>query len=311
MAIKNRGYRSAQRIYRNLVSMSESSAAGIAVLLEQPKPSRSLTTTASDLSESSKPSTVGTASSSKSSKPSTANTVNPKAAEGEAVDLGGVDTNTADPDRCWVKMDTDTKWADAGDGLFATKDISQGQLILTESPEVEIRLRPGLGLDGEEEDLPDKALFSETILNRDDFLTNMEQTIFSKNPRCLLVRRSQPPSNLDGTEDQELEILLVKPSAVNHSCGPNMLRVDSTNLKTRRLECQFFAIEDIKSGDELTMTYHPKVPELENVSTRRALLMAEFGFFCRCPKCDDESKSRDSQPPLGNSSVSSGLDFGR
>lgn len=209
----------------------------------------------------------------------------------------------ASSESVWIRLSTDTYLNDGGDGLFAARDISQGCIIYTEFPETEATPR-GEPAPDEGRDLPNSDSYRSSVSSRGKYNTNIRYTIFGKSPSCKRVRRLKPHEIFDGVtrESGDSGILVINPSWVNHSCAPNISRVDSSDLETKRLKCQFFALGDIKEGDELTIAYGPVI-DLENVSLRRALLEAEYGFFCRCSRCASEAELRDSRPLLRNSSA--------
>jgi hypothetical protein len=62
----------------------------------------------------------------------------------------------------------------------------------------------------------------------------------------------------------------------NHSCSPNVCRV------RRGRDLVFVALEDVKEGDELCISY---VPSNQGRDERRAVLQRHFGFDCTCPLC--------------------------
>lgn len=192
-----------------------------------------------------------------------------------------------DPSGRWKRKQLFTVQSDHGPGLYATQDISRGTTILIEYPERVIQAEDYHGL-------PTNVVFGSGLSTFDDFLMSREKVIHGKNPTLLYLfppdEVVETPGTLGG------EIILVTPSLVNHSCAPNMLRIDSTSLETRRLECRFITTRNINIGDQLTTLYEPKVFKWELPHTRRALLSDVYGFFCRCRKCISQSGSRDLIP---------------
>lgn len=205
----------------------------------------------------------------------------------------------ADSSNCWKRKHLDTVQSDHGHGLYATQDIPRGKTILTEYPEKVIQFG---ALDGTE-DIPKDAIFGENLSTFDDFLISRAKAIHGKNPTLLYLFPPESPGSpksIDGVTEPEVregEIILVTPSIVNHSCAPNMFRVDSTNLETRRLECRFVTTRNINVGDQLTILYDRKVFKWELPHIRRAFLSAQYGFFCRCHKCISQSGWRDLMLP--------------
>lgn len=189
------------------------------------------------------------------------------------------------PSGRWKRKQPPTVQSDHGPGLYATQDIPRGTTILVEYPERVIQA---------EDDLPEDVVFGFNLSTFDDFLTSRERVIHGKNPTLLCLFPPDGVAETPGTLKEE--IILVTPSLVNHSCAPNMLRVDSTSLETKRLECRFITTRNINAGDQLTTLYEPKVFKWELPHTRRALLSDVYGFFCRCRKCISQSGSRDLMP---------------
>ncbi|SCU78911.1 LADA_0A08504g1_1 [Lachancea dasiensis] len=73
-------------------------------------------------------------------------------------------------------------------------------------------------------------------------------------------------------------------SHLNHKCEPNV-RYEFEGKTGLRL----FARKDIKKGEELFTTY---VNPLHGVTLRRRELLVNYGFLCRCSRCQKELKSR-------------------
>lgn len=199
----------------------------------------------------------------------------------------------ASPPRCWRRGYT--RHSDHGYGLYATQEISQGKTILTEFPETFVHINR---LDGQQ-DLPNDVVLGGKTSSLDSFHVARQQAILGKKPKLLYLsfpQSSGNPRNMDegvGIFGADEEFILVMPSAVNHSCAPNMFRIDSVNLQTRRLKCRFVATRNIRAGEQLTISYDPRLSKWELPHTRRALLSEEYGFFCRCRKCVSQSGWRD------------------
>lgn len=192
---------------------------------------------------------------------------------------------------CWIRLNTNAPWNDTGEGLFSTREIEMGHLIYTEFPETIVnhldpKYRENAG------DGIDLLYFCRSSLTREKYDEELKYTLLGKNIADMLVKKRKG-GIFDWTT--ELEMLSVKPTWVNHSCVPNMYRIDSNDLITGRLKCQFFALRDISEGEELTIAYE-NVVAWESVSTRRAFLGREYGFFCRCPRCAEEAELRDMEP---------------
>jgi len=73
------------------------------------------------------------------------------------------------------------------------------------------------------------------------------------------------------------QALFVRASLFNHSCSPNVARV-------QRGRCaDFYALRDVSEGEALCISYgDPREPP----PFRRGRLRARFGFMCACARCD-------------------------
>lgn len=69
-------------------------------------------------------------------------------------------------------------------------------------------------------------------------------------------------------------------SFLNHDCEPNV-RYDIDS----KLKLSIFARKEIKAGDQLFMTY---VNPLHDVDLRRRTLRMNYGFVCKCSRCQKE-----------------------
>eukprot|EP00933_Yihiella_yeosuensis_P052169 TRINITY_DN50185_c0_g1_i1.p1 TRINITY_DN50185_c0_g1~~TRINITY_DN50185_c0_g1_i1.p1 ORF type:complete len:593 (-),score=137.60 TRINITY_DN50185_c0_g1_i1:12-1751(-) len=78
--------------------------------------------------------------------------------------------------------------------------------------------------------------------------------------------------------------------SVNHSCRPNaLLRFDPKDLT---LELLISSPAGVSPGDEVTISYGPTAATLPR-SARKAALMAQYGFECRCAACVADDKDED------------------
>ncbi|KAH9069944.1 hypothetical protein Ae201684P_002318 [Aphanomyces euteiches] len=68
---------------------------------------------------------------------------------------------------------------------------------------------------------------------------------------------------------------------INHACAPNaFVRFDGAALS-------IVASQELAHGDHVTISYGPHASKMD-VTTRRALLRAQYFFDCRCIACQDE-----------------------
>lgn len=207
-----------------------------------------------------------------------------------------------------------------GMGMFATRDIEAGELILQELPLV--RLPSQWGLRDLRTALQEKpwveehfnALYSwseSTALRT--FWSNIQQMvrdgiILGEAERDKLIRQglvfksndfhmedSRAADNYPGTV-----AVFRWASRFNHSCDPNM-RYSlcwSPGFFTSR------AKRDIKAGEEITINY---CSILWPVRKRQCVLLEGWGFMCRCSACTEDGtrldEARDQRESLRNMEV--------
>ena len=76
---------------------------------------------------------------------------------------------------------------------------------------------------------------------------------------------------------------------MNHSCRPNcdVFHVgDSLNV---------FALRSISQGEEISISYEPKIRQMKSLEGRKELLFNEFGFQCQCPLCEEQEKEEEEE----------------
>eukprot|EP00928_Gymnodinium_smaydae_P098800 TRINITY_DN9265_c1_g6_i1.p1 TRINITY_DN9265_c1_g6~~TRINITY_DN9265_c1_g6_i1.p1 ORF type:complete len:437 (+),score=59.53 TRINITY_DN9265_c1_g6_i1:88-1398(+) len=83
----------------------------------------------------------------------------------------------------------------------------------------------------------------------------------------------------DGRKEELARALSVASSFFNHSCAPNIARLQY-GLHGRRM--QFFALKDILEGEPVCFSY---IDPTQDKVERRSDLSA-WGFTCRCPRCE-------------------------
>lgn len=155
---------------------------------------------------------------------------------------------------------------DKGKGCFARADITSGTVV--------IREQPLLVSDGSEKDILlqfrklEKAkreaylqLYAKTDVNP------MAQDASSKLDYKVI-------QIFDANNFPEGEVFEIA-SRINHSCKPNLV--------FHQDDLCFYATDNIKRGEELTITYiDPKLGKKE-----RASLLGELGITCMCCACKD------------------------
>lgn len=82
---------------------------------------------------------------------------------------------------------------------------------------------------------------------------------------------------LDGRKQELARVMCVPASLFNHSCVPNLARVQNG----RKL--RFFALSDVSQGETLNFSYIDPC----QTQVRRQLELASWGFTCQCPRCTE------------------------
>lgn len=168
--------------------------------------------------------------------------------------------------------------AGKGQGLFATRFIATGQLILRENPLI---VMPNHVF--EMEDMRDLEDWLERRVNK---MSSDERSTFLALSDC---RRSGDEdktycgifftNDMDFNGDAALFPLMAK---ANHACVPNADFVSRPNLGVQDL----MAIRDIQPGEEITLSYLPAGNEGSDVkSVRQAYTREWYGFQCSCQTC--------------------------
>jgi hypothetical protein len=173
--------------------------------------------------------------------------------------------------------------AEHGWGVFAAREIAEGEQIWTEAPLVTVQSRFDFprGMTVSEVSRLGKLKLAESIANA---LTNA-----SASARADFYQLSC--AGCHRNEHQDVGIFLTngltthgkgsifkKVSRFNHSCDPNMLHCWSEEHNQMTL----FATRDIEEGTELTISY---ISENLQVRQRRSLLSQNYGFACECELC--------------------------
>lgn len=185
-----------------------------------------------------------------------------------------MDQNHTAKAELWIQKHTRSA---AGNGLFARQKIRRGQPILREIT--------GIQANPDTQDLlpPVYKSFSVESLVIADF----DPTTFSLSQVIFGIGPGRQP-----LDNGRYPIVMGK-SLVNHSCIPNMFMLNF--WPETGLEVHFYAIREIRPGEQLTVCYRDSTQDLlqeEHVFTRRALLNDFFGFHCLCLRCVGQSTSR-------------------
>ncbi|PVI04231.1 SET domain-containing protein [Periconia macrospinosa] len=169
-----------------------------------------------------------------------------------------------------------------GEGLFATRDISEGDALMLNSPvlfvhrhalETPSRQRRHTLLRTAIDQLPKKTKDSFMALSRQGGEYEIEDII---NVNSMRVKVWDGSSHL---------VVVPEASRVNHACRPNAhYRFDDTTLNL-----DVSALTDIKSGEELTFSYgYSHLPHEPRIQA----LQETWGFTCTCPLCTANSTTK-------------------
>lgn len=194
-----------------------------------------------------------------------------------------------------------------GWGLFATKAIPAGTVVLREKPLAAIRTLT-LTVGGAPEltealsalapaGSPDKTVHESLADRLLDLGVNRAwlRAFFSRAPKRVTVRDlaiavCEANSFALGT------IFTATPflcglydvgSLVNHSCEPNTLRFGTGTVST---EAVHRTLRDVAADDEITVTYLVGMDEVPHRSIRQAATKLHSEFVCRCSRCEREAK---------------------
>ncbi|KAJ6635211.1 Histone-lysine N-trimethyltransferase SMYD5 [Pseudolycoriella hygida] len=89
--------------------------------------------------------------------------------------------------------------------------------------------------------------------------------------------------------NNEGSALYVTQSKINHSCVPNAVITFPSSDHTLSL----LALDDIKCGDEITISYLDDCSVGRSRHSRQKDLMENYLFVCRCPKCEEQINDPD------------------
>lgn len=153
-----------------------------------------------------------------------------------------------------------------GVGLFATRDISVGELIITEKPlftasSLASVLAAFNGLDSEE-----KTRFME-----------LRDTHYPDRPSPITIFKTNSLPLETGEGLVAAGIFLIS-SRINHSCLPNVHHSWNSVLREENIR----AISFIRTGQEILMTY---VGMQGSRAERQAHFRSRLGFECTCQFC--------------------------
>lgn len=156
-----------------------------------------------------------------------------------------------------------------GKGLIATRDISPGTLILSDSPLITTDVIKSV--ETTERDLA-QALKALPKDSQRAYLS-LHNNYPGKNPLSNIVRSNGyplgPGSDVGG--------VFANVSRINHSCRPNTKHTWNGSLQQQTV----YAIRPVAAGQELTLSYLQGGTSAQ----RQQELQSYFGFTCTCELC--------------------------
>ncbi|KAK4622149.1 hypothetical protein CLAFUW4_07084 [Fulvia fulva] len=159
--------------------------------------------------------------------------------------------------------------AEKGYGVFATKDIEAGTVILTDAKIMRIRstwYKPARTRHIL------KAFSKLSRLDKDHFMKLHDTESEKKTVRGIFHTNS--------FGDEETSWVYLSISRFNHACTPNA----DVGLDGSEQDC-VRATALISAGDGITISYRPDICELWPRAQRR-MILEDWGFICRCSACD-------------------------
>ncbi|KAM0787131.1 hypothetical protein ACM66B_006383 [Microbotryomycetes sp. NB124-2] len=198
-------------------------------------------------------------------------------------------SNSTDEDEQVAKKQTPwtVEATSKGQGAFASRDISRGELVIAERP---VCIWPQ-GLSEQQarelfEGMDEPAKKAYLALSRDEAIAQDLDEI--RAIRATNGFAVQLPLGLGIAA-----MVFPKIARLNHSCTPNLSQ--AMNFSTLRMEV--YAISDVQPREELSIEYLPLVCHTR--AERQKALKESFGFAqCLCPVCSapaDQVKASDSR----------------
>ena len=154
-----------------------------------------------------------------------------------------------------------------GEGVFATRDIESGEVVMRDQERMKIERR---GVDVTDEQVS-KAFEALSIEDQSTFMTLHPGIIPYKTKLKRIYK-----TNMFGNE--EVARVYFKVSKLNHACAPNAEMADKGQVAA-------YALKPIAEGKEIFISYytglcHGAKPE------RNQLLWETNGFTCQCKTCN-------------------------
>jgi len=173
---------------------------------------------------------------------------------------------------------------DRGWGLFATRDIARGELVLAESPLISFSGSYVWWMQDAQQqfDLLSQHVQQQVLSLADAF--QLVDDIFPGGVHKTLEGILKTNSYMGGTSSHDGVLCLIT-SRFNHSCVANL----SHHWEEESGQHVAYANSDIAAGDELLTDYlHPATEKTE----RRQILFQRYGFLCDCAACSQIIKNQ-------------------
>ena len=165
-----------------------------------------------------------------------------------------------------------------GQGMFATRSILPGEIILREKPLI---VMPDKVFSHNDQDYIegwlDKRLNKLSASDREIFFKLSDSRNDENNKTALGIFYTN-----DMSYTHESAALFPTMARANHACSPNADFVTRPQLDVQDL----VAVKKIEAGDEVTISYMPASAEGSNVtSVRQDYTKTWYGFECQCTLC--------------------------
>ncbi|KAF8627517.1 hypothetical protein AX15_004393 [Amanita polypyramis BW_CC] len=176
-----------------------------------------------------------------------------------------------------------------GAGMFATRDIPAGGLIIPEHPAIIIPA-PSLPREFAAYEALYRALpdyIREDLLKMANWKSEEECSYEEGIARTngtdvdLLFPDQMDGDTMELRRAREYGATFLKIDRCNHSCSPNA----AYKWDVTRFASYLYALRNIKAGEEICITYTDVTAPRQ---TRRTKLQKSYGFLCSCRGCDIE-----------------------
>eukprot|EP00096_Caligus_rogercresseyi_P001137 TRINITY_DN1178_c0_g1_i3.p1 TRINITY_DN1178_c0_g1~~TRINITY_DN1178_c0_g1_i3.p1 ORF type:complete len:307 (+),score=70.64 TRINITY_DN1178_c0_g1_i3:444-1364(+) len=164
-----------------------------------------------------------------------------------------------------------------GKGVLARRGISAGEVIIREKPFLRISNEVFEGDTRDIDDALTQQLDAKSAADREMFFNLLDSRNSQEDKSILGIFFTNDMSYI-----QDSAALFPTMARVNHSCAPN-----ADFITREHLDCQdLVATEDIRAGEEITLSYLPSKTEgTAPGKIRRAYLRLWYQFDCLCRIC--------------------------